>query len=231
MAIARVQVKGATFSSVTTAALAYDSSPSAGNSQIVMLAMQTSGITATIADNQSNSYTEDEYFDPGGENSRPAYIWSSSNVAGGATTVTITPSALVSLALVLLEVDQQIEVDDNAHLFLSSSPFTTHPCGEITTTVADTYVVTCSANSSDALTETPETGYTELFESARAFFQERIPTSTETLTGTWESTGLIGTTSGHVAYKESAAAPGQDLTWQGGGMYLPPTEEIVVVAY
>lgn len=29
----------------------------------------------------------------------------------------------------------------------------------------------------------------------------------------------------------AAPAAGQDLTWQGGGMYLPPTEEIEVVAY
>jgi hypothetical protein len=29
----------------------------------------------------------------------------------------------------------------------------------------------------------------------------------------------------------AAPAAGQDLTWQGGGMYLPPTEQIEVVAY
>lgn len=211
MAIAYDQNKTGSVGNSLTLELTFDTNPTAGDSIIAMVGISQEGVTASVADNNSDSYTEDEYYDSGSAaHSRPVYCWSSSAVTGGATTVTFTASALQDIHGCIVEVDQQIEKDVGNHTMDGSST-TSHSCGEITTLTNDTFIVTNSRCKADPGTETPETGYTEIAQTDRSFFQYRISSSTETVTGTWESTVSTRATSAHVAYKASGAPPGNAM--------------------
>ena len=203
MAIARVQTINAA-NSGTSLSLAFPSGVTAGNSIIASLGSGSGSLdTYTCADDQSGSYSEDQSLRPTG-NGRPVYIWHASDVVGGTTTVTVTPLSSEDSRLTIIEVDQNLEVDVSANSTNHTSNSTVHPHGSITTTVANTYVVTSIAFAGNSGTCTPETNYTELYDHARKYTMERIPTAAISEDPVVDSVSNARSTCCIVAYKEAS---------------------------
>ncbi len=225
MAITQVQNASARANGVTFKVVVFGSDVTAGNSIVAACAFDNATPTMTVTDSQSNPYTQDELLSA----DREASIDHSSDVAGGATTVTFTMASTGNVGGCIIEYDKVLELDQSASASQASG--TSHSCGSITTTVADEVIVT-SSRVTDAFAATVAAGFVELAALDREYFQERIVTSTETATGTWTSAASENVTSVIASYNEVVAGgEDQDWSWQGGGVRVPPDREIDVASY
>ena len=162
-----VIVQSAQNSSASAASLnkPFTSGNVAGNAIIVIAQWANSStITMGVADSNLNSYTSlrgpDSNGADGGSGSRQQ-IWLASNIAAGANTVTITPSANVKMMLVIIEVQNLsiLSTFDQSNWNDSVTATTSLTSGNITTTQATELLINYGGTESAADTITNGSGW------------------------------------------------------------------------
>ncbi len=194
MAITQVQNNSARVANGTSLDIVFDSAVTSGNSIVVAIGHSFSAATS-VTDNNSNTYTQDQI----NIATRVAELYHSSNVASGVTTVTVTAGSASAIGATIFEYDKNITLDVAGQAEQTTG--TIHPCGNITTTVEDTVIITSSRNF-NAYAGTPAPGFTEITEDLREYVQERISTVIETVGSAWTSAADSDVTSVIAAYKE-----------------------------
>lgn len=206
MAGAWVQGSGTQTGFGGAAGIAFGSAVTAGNAIVVACSMATGTATASISDNQGNSYTlvGGAAFDAPGP--IRMYLWVAANVAGGSTTVTITPSTSIVKQIHLAEVSglaTSSPIDQSATGSGSSvTSVTTSATG--TTAQANEYLVAFCATSQDKAL-TANASYTSRTTTVRTMLEDRNVSSTGTYTANFTWTGSTNGGCILATLKEAAA--------------------------
>lgn len=150
---------GKSTGSVASLAQAFANNNVAGNSIIVVCGIGN-GTDPTITDSNNNTYTKANT----GANSTTfeASIWFAVNIAGGPNTVTVTPSASVSVAMEIYEVSgilAQITAQPDQSATNSGSS-TTASTANVTPVISNTLFFSGVAVGTAAQTITPASGWT-----------------------------------------------------------------------
>lgn len=196
MAIAREQFKAGSANSVTSVALTFDSSVTAGSVLIAVgNAFNDGGGGLVVTDDNGNTWVET--FDNNYSGSDVAVLAYVENANSGTTQVTMTGDANSFFTLVIVEVSgvQTSTVLDQSNdaTGTSSSP----DSGDVTTTVADTYLIGGFAHDTSVVTITEGGAWTLIFEeedqstNMPISVQEQILSSTATESADWSLSGSV----------------------------------------
>jgi hypothetical protein len=161
--MAYLQSKSVDSGSVASASMSFTNVVAAGSAIVVVLRPSLIGATITVTDNQGGTYTvaPNEPLNDGQGDSFGT--WVAQNVAGGATTVTVTLSSAGSLRWAIHEYSNIVSagaVDQEAHSTAINSA--TPASGSVTAVQNDeTIFIAIDQGASGAANATPAAGYTK----------------------------------------------------------------------
>lgn len=175
-------------------AKAFTSGNTATNSILVIAQWKGSSTTMAIADSNLNTYSTLRGPDTNGADGGGArqQAWLATNIAGGANTVTITPSLSTSMMIIIIELSNisVLSALDGSDWNDSVTTTTSLSSGNVTTTQAVDILIGYGGTESQADTITPAAGWTQIennsdgSNSQTIFAQYQVVTSTNTYSAT-----------------------------------------------
>lgn len=181
--------------SASSLAEAFTSGTVTGNAILIIAQWDSTSTTMSVADTQLNTFATLQGPNTNGADGGTGssqQIWLATNIAGGADTITITPSANAKMMLVIVEISNLAVLSTLDQENWNDSVVVTGSMssGAVTTTQAVELLIAYGGTESQAATITPAVGWNSIQNTsdspnAQTFFAEyQVATSTNTYTGT-----------------------------------------------